>query len=565
MGTLNKESEIMKNLFMIAVGFFAVVVAFLGLFFLNKGSLEMNVSDGDVVYFEYGSDREALAVEVFYKERLFNPEGTQVEFEIIGEVDYTTLGRYDVKVQAEYRREKIEAEITIVVEDNSAPVITLVKNQENYTHPKDHYVEEGYTAVDNHDGDVTAQVVREENEGTIIYTVTDSSGNTAKIERKIVYKDLIAPVITLKGEREITLNIGETYVEPGYEAIDECDGDISTRVEVEGTVDCSTFGGYTITYKVKDSSGNEGEATRNIKVEDLSAPSITLNGDTEVYVRIGENYVEKGYGAADNVDGDVSSKVVVDGSVNTQKTGSYKITYSVTDSSGNTSSVRRSIYVYEKQAENVVVNPGDKVIYLTFDDGPGAYTERLLNILDKYGVKVSFFVTNQFPDYVNLIGEAYDRGHTIAMHTYSHQYKEIYASPENYYKDLEKIAALCEQQTGEKPSILRFPGGTSNRVSAKYCTGIMTSIAKGVTYRGYLYCDWNVASGDASGDLSASAIANNVIEGVKGKSVSVVLQHDIQSESVDAVEEIICWGLANGYKFLPLDNTSPMVHHSIKN
>ena len=88
----------------------------------------------------------------------------------------------------------------------------------------------------------------------------------------------------------------------------------------------------------------------------------------------------------------------------------------------------------------------------------------------------------------------------------------------------------------------------------------MARIAKGVGYRGFLYYDWNVSSGDAGGTgTTAKLVAQNVINGISKKNVSVVLQHDIKSHSVDAVEEIICWGLANGYTFLAMDETTPLV------
>lgn len=206
----------------------------------------------------------------------------------------------------------------------------------------------------------------------------------------------------------------------------------------------------------------------------------------------------------------------------------------------------------------------DKIVYLTFDDGPGPYTEQLLDVLDRYGVKATFFVTNQNPGYQNLIGEIDRRGHTVALHTYSHDYS-IYKSETSYFKDLNKIKELCIAQTGKEPKIVRFPGGTSNTTSRKYCRGIMTTLAKSLGKQGYLYCDWNVTSGDAGGTSSESGVINNVIRGIKGKKISVVLQHDIKKFSVNAVDDIIKWGMANGYTFLPLTEDSPMIYHGINN
>ena len=374
----------------------------------------------------------------------------------------------------------------IVVVDTVAPVITLVSDPEYFTSPVAAYKEEGFSAVDNYDGDITDKVVSKEENGVVTYTVSDSSGNEAVVTRTIVYKDVVPPVIKLSGKSILSIELGGTYKEPGYKATDDCDGDITSKVSVKGSVD-------------------------------------------------------------------------------TKKKGEYAIEYSVEDSYGNKTTVKRTVLVYEKQAKKPTVNPGNKVVYLTFDDGPGAYTSQLLDVLDKYGVKVTFFVTNQFPRYQNLISKEAERGHTVAIHTYSHSYSEVYANINAYFKDLEKMSKICESQTGEKPTIIRFPGGTSNAISKKYCHGIMTQLTQEVDVRGYYYCDWNVESGDAGGAKTASAVAANVIAGIKQHNVSVVLQHDTHKYSVEAMDEIISWGLANGYTFLPLDETSPMVHHKPNN
>jgi peptidoglycan/xylan/chitin deacetylase (PgdA/CDA1 family) len=164
-----------------------------------------------------------------------------------------------------------------------------------------------------------------------------------------------------------------------------------------------------------------------------------------------------------------------------------------------------------------------------------------------------------------MIGETHRQGHTIALHTYKHRYDVLYKSETAYYNDLEAIKNIVVNQTGVTPTIVRFPGGTSNTVSRKYCKGIMSSLVKSISYHGYLYCDWNVSSGDAGGAKTISAISNNVINGIKKKNVSVVLQHDITSASVEAVEKILFWGIQNGYTFLPMSETTPMVHFKPQN
>ena len=525
---------------------------------LNKYYLELNVSEKTITI-EYGVD-EMPEITALCKGSLINRKGTPVKTTMKGELDLQKLGEYQVTFVSKYKDMTISEKRTIIIKDTIAPDIQLISSPDYYTNPSMAYVEEGFSATDNYDGDITSQVVSIEKDGIVTYTVSDSSGNTATAERKIIYKDVIAPVITLTNGPSISLNRGKDFVDPGFKAVDECDGDISASVTVEGTVDGHTYGTYTLTYRVTDSSGNVGEVKRTVRIADLTAPVVTLKGEQSTYIKVGTAYTDPGFTASDNIDGDMTEKVSVTGSVDTSKMGINTITYQVTDSFGNKTTATRTVYVYQKQMIANPINPGNKVVYLTFDDGPSRYTSRLLDILDKYGVKATFFVTNQFPSYTHMIGETHRRGHTIALHTYKHRYEVLYQNETAYYNDLEAIKNIVVNQTGIVPTIVRFPGGTSNTVSRKYCKGIMSSLVNSISYHGFLYCDWNVSSGDAGGAKTVSAISNNVINGIKKKNVSVVLQHDITSASVEAVEQILFWGIQNGYTFLPMSETTPMVH-----
>ena len=555
-----------KRMLPILVGSLA---ALFGLIFilsitLNKHYLEFDRKMEDVVGVEYGSAYSMPKVQAIYKSTMF-PWTKKVAVSCTGSVDTHEFGEYELVYSAEYKGESLNFPQKVVVQDTQAPVIELVSDPENFTKPGEKYVEEGYQATDNYDGDLTDQVVREEGDGIITYTVTDSFGNVGKVVRTINYKDTEAPVITLKepGEEQ-TFDVGKDYVEPGYTATDDCDGDVTDQVKVEGEVDGHKVGNYTLVYSVADAHGNEAKVTRTVHVVDREGPVITLEGEGRINVKINTEFSDPGYKAVDGSDGDLTDQVEVQGEVDTTREGTYTLTYTVKDSSGNETRIPRTVVVYDKEIPSTI-DPGDKVVYLTFDDGPGKYTEKLLDVLDKYNVKVTFFVTNQYPDYIDMIGEEYRRGHTVALHTYSHDYADLYSSVDAYYKDLNKMSDLCYEQTGVHPTILRFPGGSSNGISKKYCRGIMTELIKSVEANGYQYADWNVTSGDAGETTSTDQVAKNVIEGMKNSKVSVVLQHDIKGFSVDAVETIIKWGLENGYTFLPMQPDSPMKHHGINN
>jgi peptidoglycan/xylan/chitin deacetylase (PgdA/CDA1 family) len=388
----------------------------------------------------------------------------------------------------------------------------------------------------------------------VTYSVWDSSGNKAVVQRTIRYDDPVAPVITLEGDNPVWLEEGQNYEEQGYSAYDQFDGDLTAQVQV-------AVGEDAVTYRVTDAHGNVTEVTRQLLYEDLEAPVITLLGESVVTMKIGTAYAEPGFTAADNRDGDLTTSVEVSGSVQKYLAASYTLTYTVRDEAGNETSVERTVVV-EPMDRVETVYPDGKIIYLTFDDGPGGYTQRLLDILAKYNVKATFFVVGTGS--VSLLDDIVDQGHSIAIHAYSHDYKKIYASEDAYFEDLLSMQQLIYDHTGVWTTLIRFPGGSSNTVS-RFNPGVMSRLTKAVQDMGFQYFDWNVDSNDAGGARDAATVAANVIAGCSVRRVSVVLQHDIKGYSVDAVEQIIQWGLANGYTFLPMDPSSPTMHHGINN
>lgn len=213
--------------------------------------------------------------------------------------------------------------------------------------------------------------------------------------------------------------------------------------------------------------------------------------------------------------------------------------------------------------------PNGKSIYLTFDDGPSSYTNTLLDILDKYNVKATFFVTNQgfTKSYDDVILREYQSGHTVGLHSNTHYYPYIYSSVNNYLEDLYAIQSKVKRITGITSMIMRFPGGSSNTVSKNYDlkTHIMSKLTSEVEKRGFHYVDWNIVSGDAGETTDTNVVIANVESHLGNNNTYVVLQHDIKKFSVDAVESIIKYGLAHGYTFRNITMNSPVVHHRINN
>ncbi|MDO5569436.1 MAG: polysaccharide deacetylase family protein [bacterium] len=439
-------------------------------------------------------------------------------------------------------------EVEVLTEYNDAGVSTCYGNKTLFKKSKCKDLSSYLTTI----GTVDTSVL---GDYTIKYVV-DYHKKRAEKTRVVKVVDTTPP--------ELVLNEGNTacpnkeYVEAGYTSIDNYDLDITDKVQIE-KVD------NTITYTSTDSSNNTTTLIRDIVYIDDVAPVITLNSGETINVVLGSNYNEAGYKATDNCDEDITDKVTIKSNVNTDSVGTYTIEYSVTDNAGNVATATRTVKVY-KQRVNTVHVPSGKTIYLTFDDGPSAYTFELLDILKRYNVKATFFVTATRPGYNYNITRAYNEGHAIGLHTATHNYYNIYQSVDAYFNDLNTIDDLVYSLTGNRSKLIRFPGGSSNTVSRNVCAGIMTTLARETQNRGYSYFDWNVSSGDAAGNNpSTQTIANNVISSLGGGSTYIVLQHDINYNSVKAVPQIIEYGLANGYNFAPLNINSPTAHHAINN
>lgn len=204
-----------------------------------------------------------------------------------------------------------------------------------------------------------------------------------------------------------------------------------------------------------------------------------------------------------------------------------------------------------------------KRVYLTFDDGPSDNTDAILDKLAEYNVKATFFVVMKTDDlsvarYKRIVNE----GHTLAMHSATHVYSQIYSSMDAYITDVSDLRTYLTQVTGVEPVFYRFPGGSSNTVSdipISDCADYLES-------QGIIYFDWNVASGDANrNNVPASTIAGNVINGVESKDDSVVLLHDTNTKdtTVQALDEILQYMADTGVNVLPVTEGTTPVHHRI--
>ena len=201
-------------------------------------------------------------------------------------------------------------------------------------------------------------------------------------------------------------------------------------------------------------------------------------------------------------------------------------------------------------------------VYLTFDDGPSVHTNEILDILKKYDVKATFFVLGKEGEgSEQALQRIVEEGHSLGMHSYNHQYNDIYSSREAFAADFEKIQDYLFQVTGVTSKLYRFPGGSSNTVTDVDIHVFIDYLKE----RNTVYFDWNVASGDAAKiSLSAETIVENATRGIESRPVSVILFHDAagRESTVQALPEIIEKILAmDGTEILPITEETELVQH----
>lgn len=369
----------------------------------------------------------------------------------------------------------------------------------------------------------------------------------------LVINNYSYPELKLLGKKEINLSLNEKYIDPGYKIVPN---NKKYKVVIDNNIDENKTGSYEVKYslQVKNKIINK---VRKVNVIDNISPEITLKGSDNIKLYESSDYEEPGFIAFDNYDGDITKNVIVQNDIK-EEIGDYKITYIVEDSSGNKTMVTRNVKILDKKK-----NIG--TIYLTFDDGPSNNTSKILDILKQEDIKATFFLVNFNSSYNPVVKRIYDEGHSIGIHSYTHNYKLIYSSVSAYFDDLNKMNDKIKTITGSDTKLLRFPGGSSNTISS-FNKGIMTTLVKEVTNAGYHYFDWNVDSSDAWSARNSNDVYNNVINNLK-KGTNIVLMHDLSSneKTVNVLEKIIKDAKEKGYIFANITMNTKEIHHGINN
>lgn len=443
---------------------------------MSTSLLLLLVACGKGDFYLLGKSKITLEVHTPYEEPGTYLKGDGV-VDIAGTVDADQLGTYTLTYSATVNDKVKTLTRTVTVVDTTAPVISLIGQQDNFMCQLTRYVEEGYGALDNYDGDLSSKVTRVPVESGFLYQIADSSGNLAELTRSFSLEDTSFPILDLIGSEQITIPLNGAYVEYGAVASDNCD-DVSTSIKITSLVNTAVLGTYSVIYSVKDHSGNTTVKTRTVEVSDI--PQTT--------------------------------------------------------------------------------------VYLTFDDGPSLRTLEVLDILNEYSVKGTFFVLKKKAELEYIMKRAHDEGHTVAMHGYVHTATTIYASKEAFFKDLYAIQAWVESVTGEKSYLYRFPGGSSN-TSSNFNPGIMTTLTRLIQEAGFHYFDWNVSSGDGSSTTTSAQMIHNVTTKIKPGGTYIVLMHDSlgHTNTVEALPVILDYLQSIGATVLPITMETPQIHHHVQN
>jgi Cu/Ag efflux protein CusF len=295
-----------------------------------------------------------------------------------GTVNTDVVGSYTITYTAtDLDNNTATATRVVNVVDTTAPVVTVTGDNPATVELGASYTDAGATASDasNSATVITSGSVDTDKVGTytLTYTATDASGNSNTATRTVNVVDTTAPVVTVTGDNPATVELGATYTDAGATATD-LSGTVT--VVTTGTVDTDTVGAYTLTYTSTDASGNAGTATRTVNVVDTTGPTITILGDNPATVEFGGTYTDAGATATDN-SGDTIT-VTTSGNVNVNVIGAYEITYSASDSDGNTSVATRTVNVVDTTAPVVTVtgdNPATVEVGSTYTDAGATATD----------------------------------------------------------------------------------------------------------------------------------------------------------------------------------------------
>lgn len=283
---------------------------------------------------------------------------------------------------------------------------------------------------------------------------------------------------------------------------------------------------------------------------------IDLIGGEEIWIPCGQPFEDPGWEAYGPEGEDRSDEVSITGQLRFYFVGDYTLRYVLQQQGQTLAQATRLVHVVPAELPDPV--PREKTIYLTFDDGPCANTDRVLDLLAKYEIKATFFVVCSRQNDLDLLSRIVEEGHTLGIHCYEHRYDVIYKSPRAFMEDFWAAQEIIYAYTGQYAQVSRFPGGSGTAGDLALCfPNGFDGIREMMHNMGVRYYDWNV---QPEIDDSSVGTADFFTHPSEPYEMAIVLQHDTRSYSVDALETMIRWGLENGYSFAAIDLTTPECH-----
>lgn len=369
---------------------------------------------------------------------------------------------------------------------------------------------------------------------------------------RIKVVDSVAPECDVK-EGKVALN---QQADP-YRFVENIKDATQTKVYFDKDYKFNKEGKQTIQLVIEDEASNKTYKKTTVDVVPDTTPPQIIASNASILVG-SDISIESLVTLNDDFDSNPTLSINK-GNFDNQKVGHYQVELTAMDASKNKSKKTITIQVIDETRKD------EKVVYLTFDDGPSKYTAQVLDILDKYHCKATFFITGMNASYRKYITMAHDKGHTIGLHTYSHKYNKVYASTDAYFKDLEKIGKLAKDYIGYTPKYIRFPGGSSNTISKRYSKGIMSKLSKMVEDKGYIYYDWNAENGDGYSNMSKKEMYKRATSS-REKQI-MILMHDANGKqnTVDILPDVIEYYQSKGYVFKAIDDSSIVPHQNVLN
>ena len=338
-------------------------------------------------------------------------DATAVDVNTVG--DYTVT--YNVSDNAGNAATQVTRTVTITA-DATIPEITLTGSNPQSIELGTAYSESGATATDNTDGDISANIsidatavnVNTVGDYTVTYNVSDAAGNAAtQVTRTVtITADETIPVITLSGANPQSIELGTASSELGATAADNIDGNITENIVIDASaVDVNALGDYTVTYNVNDAEGNAAdEVTRIVNVVDTSdpvPPVIILLGSASVFVELGTDYTDAGATASDGIGGNITSSIVVTGTLDNTVVGDYTLFYNVIDATGNAATqVSRTVTVVNYSVP-VITLLGDAIISLRRSD---TYVDAGATAADNTDGTITNYINTVNPVNINAFG-----------------------------------------------------------------------------------------------------------------------------------------------------------------